>query len=467
MTATPKETADISTRNYFGDPVYTYSLKQGIDDGFLAPYKVVRIDLDKDLGGWRPEKGKLDKYGQEIEDRIYRQRDYDRTLVLEQRTELVARKLTEFLKATDRMAKTIVFCEDTDHAERMRDALVKTNPDLSAQNRRYVMRITGDDPVGKAELDNFIDPASPFPVIATTSKLLTTGVDAQTCKVIVLDQAIQSMTEFKQIVGRGTRLREDYGKQYFTILDFRRATEHFSDKDFDGEPEQVYCPGEGESPAPPEEVSPEGEPPPGEDPDLVRFPRDERGGGNRVRYVVGDVPVFVVAERVQYFGPDGKLITEALKDYTRKKVRQEYASLDNFLKRWTEAERKQAILDELAEHGVIFEELEKQVGPGYSAFDLVCHVAFGQPALTRKQRADKVRQRNVLSKYGETARTVLEALLDKYADEGLENLEDKQVLRLQPLAQLGTPLELIKRFGGVPQYEAAIRELEEALYKAS
>ena len=465
LTATPKETADVSTRDYFGDPVYTYSLKQGIEDGFLAPYKVVRIDLDKDLGGWRPSKGQQDKHGQEIEDRVYRQRDFDRSLVLEQRTALVARKVSEFLKTTDRMAKTIVFCEDTDHAERMRGALVKENADLATQNRRYVMRITGDDPVGKAELDNFIDPASPYPVVATTSKLLTTGVDAQTCKVIVLDQVIQSMTEFKQIIGRGTRLREDYGKQYFTILDFRRATEHFADPAFDGEPEQVYVPGEDEPPVPPEDVLP----PEGEtgDPEGVRFPRDEQGGGSRVRYVVDDVPVFVVSERVQYFGPDGKLITESLKDYTRKKVRQEYASLDTFLKRWTEAERKRAVFDELAEHGVIFEELVKAMGTEYSPFDLVCHVAFGEPALTRKQRADRVRQRKVLAKYGEAARAVLEALLDKYADEGLEDLEDKQVLRLQPLAKLGTPLELIKRFGDGAGYEAAVRELEEALYKAS
>jgi type I restriction enzyme R subunit len=467
LTATPKETADVSTRDYFGEPLYTYSLKQGIDDGFLAPYKVVRIDLDKDLAGWRPEKGQLDKHGREIEDRIYRQRDYDRHLVLEQRTELVARKLTEFLKATDRMAKTIVFCEDTDHADRMRSALAKANPDLSAQNRRYVMRITGDDLTGKAELDNFIDPASPYPVIVTTSKLLTTGVDAQTCKVIVLDQTIQSMTEFKQIIGRGTRLREDYGKQYFTLIDFRRATELFSDSAFDGDPEQIYSPGEGESPVPPDDVVPMGEPSPGEDPEGVHFPRDERGGGKREKYVVGNVPVFVVAERIQYFGPDGKLITEELRDYTRKRVRQEYPSLEAFLKSWTEAESKRGILDELAEHGVIFDAMEKIVGPGYSPFDLVCHVAFGQPALTRKQRVEQVRQRNLLSKYSEPARAVLEALLTQHANGELEDLEDKAALRLPPLAKLGMPLELIKRFGDVERYEAAIRELEEALYKGA
>jgi type I restriction enzyme, R subunit len=461
LTATPKETADVSTRDYFGDPLYTYSLKQGIEDGFLAPYKVVRLDLDKDLSGWRPEKGRLDKHGREIEDRIYGQRDYDTRLVLEQRTELVARKITEFLKATDRMAKTIVFCEDTEHAERMRSALVKANPDLSAQNRRYVMRITGDDHIGKAELDSFIDPASPYPVIVTTSKLLSTGVDAQTCKVIVLDQTIRSMTEFKQIIGRGTRLRPDYGKHSFTLLDFRRATELFADPAFDGVPEQVYSPRDDEPPAPPEDVAPAGEP------EGVRFTREERGGGRRVKYVVGDVTVFVVAERIQYFGPDGKLISEELKDYTRQRVLQAYPSLDAFLQRWRSAESKQEVLDELAGHGVLFEALEQLMGPGYALFDRVCHVAFGQPALTRKQRVDQVRQRDVLSQYGEAPRAVLEALLEQFADGGLEGLEDKKVLSLPQLAKFGTPLEIIRRFGGVERYEAATRALEEALYKAA
>jgi type I restriction enzyme R subunit len=466
LTATPKETADVSTRDYFGDPIYTYSLKQGIEDGFLAPYKVVRIDLDKDLGGWRPELGQLDKYGREIEDRVYGQRDFDKSVVLEQRTELVARKITEFLQATDRMAKTIVFCENVKHAERMRSALVDANPDL-AQNRRYVMRITGDDPVGLPELDNFIDPASQYPVIVTTSKLLTTGVDAQTCKVIVLDRSIQSMTEFKQIIGRGTRLREDYGKQYFTLIDFRRATELFADPGFDGVPEQVYSPRENETLVPPDDVSPQEESSPGEQPEGVRFPRSEQGGGAAVQYVVGNVPVFVVAERIQYFAADGKLITEELRDYTRRKVLQQYPSLDAFLQGWKEAESKQAFFTELAERGVIFEELEKMMGPGYAPFDWVCHVVFGQPALTRRQRVERARQRNVLSQYSEAARPVLEALLDQLADGGLEDLEDKQALRLPPLAKLGTPLELIRRVGGPERYDAAIRELEEALYKGS
>jgi type I restriction enzyme R subunit len=469
LTATPKETADVSTTDYFGKPVYTYSLKQGIEDGFLAPYKVVRIDLDKDLAGWRPEKGKRDKYGQEIEDRIYNQRDYDRTLVLEQRTQLVAHKVTEFLKATDRMSKTIVFCEDIEHAERMRRALVNENPDLSAQNRRYVMQITGDNNEGKAELDNFIDPYSPYPVVVTTSKLLTTGVDAQTCKVVVLDQNIRSMTEFKQIIGRGTRIHEDQKKYFFTILDFRKATELFADPEFDGRPLQVYSPGEEDSLVPPDEGGPaEGEPTddPGLD-DEVHFPALDREEGGRVKYVVGDVPVYVVSERVQYYGKDGKLITESLKSYTRRAVREEYASLDAFLKQWATADRKQAIIDELAQRGVIFEQLEQAVGKDYSPFDLVCHVAFDQQPLTRKERATKVRKQSYFDKYGKDARAVLEALLDKYADEGLDDLEELKLLRVHPLTQLGTPVELIQHFGGKEKYLAAVRELKEGLYKAS
>ena len=469
LTATPKETEDVSTTHYFGDPVYTYSLKQGIEDGFLAPYRVVRIDIDKDVLGYRPEKGKRDKYGREVEDRIYGQPDYDRNLVLENRRQLVARKVTEYLKATDRMGKTIVFCEDVEHAEKMRELLVNQNQDLCAQNRRYVMRITGDNPEGKAELDNFIDPHSPYPVVVTTSKLLSTGVDAQTCKVIVLDQTIRSMTEFKQIIGRGTRVHEDQKKLFFTILDFKKATELFADPAFDGEPEQAYSPGEDESPVPPEDAGQEEDvPADGEDEDgEVHFPGLERGGGRRVKYVIGDVPVFVVAERIQYFGKDGKLVTETLKDYTRRTVREEYASLGDFLKRWTAAERKQAILDELKTQGVIFEELEKAVGRDYSPFDLVCHVAYDQPPLTRKERALNVRKRDYFTKYGPAARAVLESLLARYADEGKDDIENLNVLKLQPLAQLGTPMEIVQRFGGREQYLAAVRELEEELYKAS
>ena len=365
MTATPKETTDISTSDYFGDAVYTYSLRQGIEDGFLAPYKVVRIDIDKDLSGWRPEKGKLDKYGNEIEDRIYNQSDFDRTLVIEDRTRLVAKKISDFLKGTDRFDKTIVFCEDIDHAERMRVALVNENPDLCAQNRKYVMRITGDNPEGKAELDQFIMPDQRYPVIVTTSKLLSTGVDCKTTKVIALDQTIKSVSEFKQIIGRGTRIEEDYKKFFFTILDFKKATDRFADPDFDGEPVKIYEPkGVDDSPVPPDDRVGPGDGTGTEPGDDAPPPDDTEEGGHRVKYVVDDVPVHVIAERVQYYGKDGKLITESLRDYARDAVREEYRSLDDFLRRWNGSDRKQAIVDELGERGVFFEELAKTVGQG-------------------------------------------------------------------------------------------------------
>ncbi len=466
LTATPKETRDVSNIHYFGEPIYTYSLKQGIEDGFLAPYKVVRIDLDKDLTGWRPEQGKIDKNGALIEDRIYNQKDFDRNLVLEKRTDLIARKVSEFLKGTDRYAKTIVFCEDIDHAERMRQALVNHNADLTAENSRYVMKITGDDNTGKMELDNFIDPESRYPVIATTSRLMNTGVDAQTCKLIVLDQTIQSMTIFKQIIGRGTRINEDYGKFYFTIMDFKKATELFADPAFDGEPVQIYEPGPDESPVPPEdpdnadedeksEPEPPSPEPPGE---------GEPPGEPRRKYVVDDVEVFVAAERVQYYGKDGRLITESLKDFTKKTVRKEFASLDDFLRKWNSAEKKQAVIAELEEQGVLLEALADEVGKDFGPFDLICHVAFDQPPLTRRERAEKVRKKNYFTRYGDQAREVLNALLDKYADEGIENIEDVKILRIQPFDKFGTPIEIVKSFGGRREFDQAIRDLERHLY---
>ncbi len=464
MTATPKETRDVSNIEYFGDPIYTYSLKQGIEDGFLAPYKVVRIGIDKDLEGWRPEKGKTDKYGQLIEDREYNETDFDRDLILERRTELVAAKITEFLKATDRFAKTIVFCENIDHAERLRQALVNANADLAAANSRYVMRITGDNDEGKAQLDNFIDPESTFPVIATTSQLMSTGVDAQTCRLIVLDKRIQSMTEFKQIIGRGTRINEDYNKFFFTIMDFKRATALFADPHFDGDPVQVYEPRAGESPVPPDE-------PPNAEPPAARGYRDLPEGGQPLevrepspKYVVDDVEVRIVSERVQYLDANGKLITESLKDYARKAVRKTYASLNAFLNAWNDADRKQAIVDELATHGVFLDELAQQVGCDLDAFDLICHVAFDQPPLTRRERADNVRKRNVFGQYGDKTRAVLEALLDKYADAGLKSVESLEILKVEPLPAFGTPIEIVKLFGGKQKYLAAIQELETQLY---
>ncbi|MFZ5571768.1 MAG: EcoAI/FtnUII family type I restriction enzme subunit R [Thermodesulfobacteriota bacterium] len=476
LTATPKETKEVSNIDYFGDPIYTYSLRQGIDDGFLAPYKVVRIDFDRDLTGWRPDKGMIDKYGNEIEDRIYNQKDFDKTLVLEQRTQLVAKKITEFLRQTNRFDKAIVFCENIDHAERMRQALVNENADLVAQNSKYVMRITGDNEEGKAELDNFIFPESKYPVIATTSKLMTTGVDAQTCKLIVLDQRIQSMTEFKQIIGRGTRINEDYGKYYFTIIDFKKATELFADPDFDGDPVQIYEPKGDESPVPPD-IPGEAEsgsgvtyPEPGGEQDWtgVAEPGPEEEGDGTRRYVVANVEVKVAAERVQYFDANGKLITESLKDYTRKALAREYASLDDFLRRWTSTEKKQAIIDELSEQGVFFDaladEIGRQSGKAFDPFDLVCHVAWDMPPLTRKERAEQVKKRNYFTQYGEQARRVLEALLDKYADEGVAPIEETQILTIAPFTKFGTPLEIIRAFGGLDQYQQAVHELEDALY---
>ncbi|MEY4704022.1 MAG: hypothetical protein RL042_218 [Nitrospirota bacterium] len=455
-----------SGEGHFGDPIYTYSLKQGIADGFLAPYKVVRIGIDKDLEGWRPEKGKTDKYGQLIEDREYNETDFDRNLILGKRTSLVAEKITQFLKATDRFAKTIVFCENVDHAERMRQALVNANPDLAAANSKYVMRITGDNDEGKAQLDNFIDPESTFPVIATTSQLMSTGVDAQTCHLIVLDKRINSMTEFKQIIGRGTRINEEYNKFFFTIMDFKRATALFADPHFDGDPVQVYEPGPTETPVPPDDVpesgaegvagyqldSPEGLEPPG-----VR----ERPA----KYYVDDVEVTIVSERVQYLDADGKLITESLKDYSRKTLRKAYTSLSDFLNAWKDADRKQAIIEELSSRGVFLDELAEQVGLDYDAFDLICHVAFDQPPLTRRERADKVKKRHVFAKYGASTRAVLEALLDKYADGGIKSVESLEILKVDPLTHFGTPIEIINLFGGKNNYLAAIRELETALYQ--
>jgi len=473
LTATPKETRDVSSTVYFGEPVYTYSLRQGIEDGFLAPYKVVRIDFDRDLQGWRPPRGMLDKHGQPIEDRIYNQQDMDRQLVLELRTQAVATRITQFLKATDPFAKTIVFCDDIDHAERMRQALVNLNPAQVKANRKYVMRITGDDAEGKAELENFINPESRYPVIATTSKLMTTGVDAQTCKLIVLDQHIRSMTEFKQIIGRGTRINEDHGKFWFTIMDFKKATELFADPAFDGDPVQVYEPGDDDPPVPPDDEAGAdgdgGQPGGGAGDDAPGGGEGDQSGGGRVKYVIGqDVTVHIVAERVQYYGPDGKLITESLRDYTRHCVRRQFRSMDDFLRRWSGAEQKKAVIDELAALGVLWEpladEVQARTGKPLDAFDLICHVAFDQPPLSRRERAEGVKKRNYFGKYQGAARQVLEALLEKYADTGIEPIEDLKILQLPPFDRIGAPLELVKAFGGKAGYVSAIADLERQLY---
>jgi type I restriction enzyme, R subunit len=466
LTATPKETKDISNSDYFGDPVYTYSLKQGIEDGYLAPYKVIRVDLDKDAFGWRPTAGMMDKHGNLIEDRIYAGADMNRKLVLEKRDEAVAAKITSYLQATDRYAKTIVFCEDIDHAARMRQALANTNADLCATQPKYVVQITGDNTDGKRELDNFINPETTYPVIATTSKLMSTGVDAQLCKLIVLDQNIKSMTLFKQIIGRGTRLREDLGKTWFTILDFKRATELFADKDFDGEPVQIYEP-QAEQPITPPHDTPS------------ELPMDQAalgpfapGGEASKKYVVGGmVTVSVARERVQYLNAQGQLITESLRDYTRINLTKQYDSLDKFLQAWHGADRKAALLQALEGHGVLIEALAEELAHSglkdLDPFDLLLHVAYNQPALTRRERASRVKKRDVFTQYGHVARKVIDALLDKYADEGIATIEADAVFSVQPFTDIGRPGELIKSFGGRPQYLSALQTLERELYAVS
>lgn len=472
LTATPKETKDVSNSDYFGEPVYTYSLKQGIEDGYLAPYKVIRVDLDKDTFGWRPTAGMTDKHGHAIEDRIYTGADMNRKLVLEQRDVAVAAKITEYLKSTDRYAKTIVFCEDIDHAARMRQALANANADLCATQPKYVVQITGDNTEGKLELDNFIDPEKTYPVIATTSKLMSTGVDAQTCKLIVLDQGIKSMTLFKQIIGRGTRLREDLGKTWFTILDFKRATELFADKGFDGEPVQIYEPGSGEPVAPPEPAVIDSVPGDAGSLGGASDPFGSLAGGvsyaaGPKKYILGNnVTVVIARERVQYLNPEGKLITESLRDYTRINVRKRFDSLDQFLQAWQHADRKAALLYELEGQGVLLDALADEVGKDLDPFDLLLHVAYDQPLLTRSERAHRVKKRNVFTQYGPVARKVLEALLDKYADEGIVTIESNEVFKIQPFTDLGSPSELVRSFGGRPQYLDALQTLQRELYSA-
>jgi type I restriction enzyme R subunit len=470
LTATPKETTEVSNIDYFGEPIYTYSLKQGIDDGFLAPYKVIKITLDIDVEGWRPPKGFLDKDGNPVEDRIYNRTDFDRNIVVEERRKLVAKKITEFLKGYDRFAKTIVFCVDIEHAEGMRMALANENADLMKKNSKYIMQITGDNEEGKRELDSFTNPSELYPVIATTSKLMTTGVDAQTCKLIVLDSNIGSMTEFKQIIGRGTRINEEYSKTYFTIMDFRNVTDLFADPDFDGEPVMIKEAGEND------DLSGVGDEINDEtitdkEVEFSKSPEIE-GGGNieeniRKKVKVNGVEVKILNERVQYLDAKGKIITESIKDYTRKNVLKQFQSLDEFLNKWNSADKKEAIIKELEEQGIFFDVLKDEVGKDFDPFDLICHIAYDAKPLTRKERANQVKKRNYFAKYGEKAKRVLETLLDKYADDGLLTIENMEVLKLDPLNKLGTPIELIKAFGSKEKYLQALKELEKELYKVA
>lgn len=464
MTATPKETKEVSNISYFGEPVYTYSLKQGIDDGFLAPYKVVRVGLDKDLEGWRPTKGQKDIYGEEIEDREYNIKDFDKNLILDDRTVAVAKRTTRFLKENDRFAKTIVFCVDIDHAERMRQALINENADLVAQNSKYIMRITGDNAEGKAQLDNFIAEDSRYPVIVTTSKLMTTGVDCKTCKLIVLDNNINSMTEFKQIIGRGTRLKPEYGKEYFTIMDFRNACRLFADPEFDGDPIVIIDDG-GDDPVPPS-VDPPVAPP--IDPPFPPGPEPGPGPDPRHKYRVRGVEVSILNERVQYYDKDGKLITESVTDYSKKNILGEYATLDAFLTAWNKENRKQAIIDELQERGVLLEALREAAGnPDIDDFDLICHVAYDKAPLTKAERANNVRKRGYLYQYSELAQEVLNALLDKYMNEGIQDIYNIEILSNDPFRKIGTPMKIAKLFGGKAGYLQAVTALQNQIYAAA
>ena len=475
LTATPRETKYVSNIHYFDKPIYSYSLKQGIRDGFLAPYKVVKVHIDRDVEGYRPEKGQLDRKGEQVEDRIYNITDFDSTLVLDGRTKLVAQKVTEFLQESgDRFQKTILFCVDQEHAARMRQALINENADLVGGNHRYVVRITGDDGEGQAQLGNFIDPESRYPVLVTTSRLLSTGVDAQTCRLIVLDREVGSMTEFKQIVGRGTRVHEDTQKFYFTLLDFRGATSHFADPDFDGEPVQIYKPDEGDSVVPPDDHPPPDDneetatPETGDDGTIIDGPPDitlpPDGPGRRKVYVDG-VAATIIAERVEYLDDQGKLVTESLRDFTKRALRKRFASLDDFLRRWESTKRKQAIIEELEAEGLDLDIITTELGKDLDPFDLICHVAFAAKPLTRCERAENVKKRDVFSKYGDKARAVLDALLAKYADEGMLNLDDTNVLRIHPFIELGTPVQLINAFGGRKGFVTAVHDLQSALYR--
>ena len=455
MTATPKETKYQSSISYFGEPIYTYSLKEGIEDGFLAPFKVVNITTN--IGDeWRPVKGQLDINGNPIEDRIYNNSDYDYNIIIEDRISEVAHEITAYLKATDRMAKTIVFCADEEHADRMRTALVNENSDMCKKNPDYVVRITGSDPYGQSKLDYFISVASQYPVIATTSKLLSTGVDCKMVKLIVLDQRINSMTEFKQIVGRGTRIREKEGKTHFTIMDFRNITRLFADPDWDGplEVDEGYVKDKPKPYPPIEDEGGEG----------VNDPKPER----QTKPIVDKdgCTVKVINKVVSVYDANGKLLrTESITDYTRRNINDTYANLDDFIQHWNSAGKKAEITELLRESGIDLLALKKdQQMEDVDDFDFICHIAYGKKPLTRRERAENVKKRDVFNKYGPEARRVLEALLDKYASDGITQLENRTVLRLDPFRQMGSPANIARFFGGNQQYFTAVKELETLIY---
>ena len=458
MTATPKETKEISNIDYFGEPVYTYSLKDGIEDGYLAPYRVIRYALDTDVYGYRPTKGKTDVKGVLVEDREYGVKDFDRNIIIDERTKLVAEKITEYLKSTDRLAKTIVFCVDIDHAERMRQALVALNQDLCAGNHKYIMRITGDNDEGKKQLDYFIDNDSVYPAIVTTSKLMTTGVNCQTCKNIVLDNIFgeNGMTEFKQIIGRGTRIKEDYGKMYFTILDFRNATRLFADPNFNG-PEMQS-----------EEYDPENYKGKKKVIIDVDSPKDivPASGEKKRKVYVNNVEVMLISERVQYYDEDGKLITESLKDFTRRNILRDYASLDDFLTLWTSEEKRSVIIEELTAKGIFIDELRKMYPADVDDFDLICDIAYGIKPLTKSERAKNSKVNAVLASYSDKCKQILEILLEKYSNDEIDELTDSKILKLPEFNEYGNPMKIASLFGGLNGYLNAVHQVQNALYCA-
>ncbi len=472
LTATPKETTDTSTTHYFGESIYTYSLKQGIDDGFLAPYKVLRVLLDNDITGWRPAPGTIDDNGNLVEERIYELRDINKSVIFPQRDKIVAEKIVEYINAiNDPYAKTIVFCRTTAHAERMRSALVNASGDKSLEDTRYVMRITGDDEEGKNQLDRFIDPEEKYPTLVTTSQLLSTGVDAQTCKLIVLDKPIESMTEFKQIIGRGTRVREDKGKMWFTIIDFQGVTKLFADPGFDGVAERVFEVRENDNI---EEELTEKDPPEltieeKEDEDKLVDVILSKGSSLDVIdrppvFTLSGVPYAVVKEQVQYLGPDGKLLTQSLTDFTRKNILTHYPTLESFFTAWQSADRRQAIIDQIDASGIPLEELQKQVGAEFDLFDLIMHVGYDKKMMKKNERIEAVRRSNYLDKYSGKAREVLEALLQKYADVTLKDIENVRILTLEPFRSIGTDYELVSLFGGKEGYFKTVDELLDVMY---
>ena len=452
MTATPKAEEGANNLDYFGEPVYTYSLLQGINDGFLAPYRVTADFINVDLQGWTPEEGELDLLGQEIEQKLYQRQNIGRELAIKLRRKVVAHRITRMLHDIGRMTKTIVFCPDIEEAAEMRTLLINMNADMCRKSPYYVTRIVGEDKEGKKQLDNFISVDEPYPVIVTTSELLSTGVDCKTCGLIVIDKEIGSMTEFKQIIGRGTRLRKDKGKWHLEILDFRNATAKFKDPAFDGDPEPPNSVGHhtGPKPTPPQPPKPE--------------------PGGHEKYIIDGQNIHIAHEIVSVLGEDGKTMkTESIQTFARNQIRRRFESLDQFVQKWSEAERKQAILDELKEYAILIEAVREKNAALKDAdiFDIICHVAFDQPPLTRKERANNVKKRNYFGKYEGKAREVLEALLDKYAENGILDFERANILEIPPFNLIGKPTKIIKLFGGPAGFEQAIKELEEQIYKTA